>query len=109
MTSFFTYRPSSTSITGRIVPGMCLLGLGWIGYAIIQFAFNPVDYTATRFMQVFLYEWLPVAKPIFLALVPTIFLALIEIFQHTSRKKLLLIAVAVGIILTIPTYQYNLR
>lgn len=109
MVSFFTFHRSSAPIEARSVVAACFLGVGWIGYTIIQFAFNSIDYATPFFFQVMIYEWLPVAKPIFLSFVPVIFLDLVEIFQQTSWKRIVLIAIVVGIILTIPGYQYNLR
>jgi hypothetical protein len=92
-----------------VVVGVCALGLGWSGSAILKLLFTPVDYTTTQYSKVLIYELVPTAMPIFLALVPMTFFALMEVFQFASWKRLLLIAVMIGTLLTIPGYVYNLK
>jgi len=81
---------------------------GIIVFFLINFVMNPVGYTVTSHTELFLHELLSVAKPVFLSLVPALFIAMLEIFPFASWKRAMVVAIIGGLILCIPLYLNNL-
>lgn len=114
MSNFFNRRfdHKIVDIVLRTIEVLLILFLGWLGYASFNFGvilgFNRVYFTTTSYVGILIQELIPVAKPIFLFLLPAFFVALRVIFQRIQWKKLALLAIGLGIIFTAPSYLYNL-
>lgn len=88
-----------------------MLLLGWLvrgGFSLYS-RLNGFRYEATSYWEIVRHEGVMVAAPIFLFIVPALFVASMMVFRQVSWKKLAVIAIVTGFFLSLPSFDQNIR
>lgn len=111
MAPFFTLRSGSQHMAIRSAEGIIILLLGWLGSGgfSLYSRLDGFQYEAMSYWEIVRHEWVMIGIPIFLFMVPAVFIASMIVLRQVSSKILAFLAVALGLLLTIPSFNQNIR